>query len=258
MDARFLQIRVHKGQSNVNVILQVTSPLGEVHAWNHTYLTNDVGNWGYDFSSAGQPGWTAGDPFYGIQHPANSHNVIAVGAHSADFVNSGGNEIGGQLAFFSSFGPTLDGRLKPSLSGPGVNVESSLSSFRDGAYNVTETFDFEGTTYEFARLSGTSMSSPAVAGIVALMLEANPALSSDQVRTILEETAREDNNTGELPVEGDPVWGHGKVTATAAIQAALALNTVSPETEATTTRFHAWPNPAQDHLWIIAPSARGP
>ena len=251
----FIQIRVHKGQSNVNVILQVTSPLGEVHAWNHTYLTNDVGNWGYDFSSAGQPGWTAGDPFYGVQHPASSQNVIAVGAHSADFVNSGGNEIGGQLAFFSSFGPTLDGRLKPSLSGPGVNVESSLSSFRDGAYNVTETFDFEGTTYEFARLSGTSMSSPAVAGIVALMLEANPALSSDQVRTILEETAREDNNTGTLPEEGDPVWGHGKVTATAAIQAALALNTVSPETEATTTRFHAWPNPAQDHLWIIAPSA---
>ena len=145
--------------------------------------------------------------------------------------------------------------MKPSLSGPGVNVESSLSSFRDGSYNVTESFDFEGTTYEFARLSGTSMSSPTVAGIVALMLEANPALSSDQVRTILEETAREDNNTGTLPEEGDPIWGHGKVTATAAIQAALALNTVSPETEATTTRFHAWPNPAQDHLWIIGPSA---
>ena len=152
--------------------------------------------------------------------------------------------MGGQLAFFSSFGPTLDGRLKPSLSGPGVNVESSLSSFRDGSYNVTETVDFEGTTYEFARLSGTSMSSPAVAGIVALMLEANPALSSDQVRTILEETAREDNNTGTLPEEGDPVWGHGKVTATAAIQAALALNAVE-QSDPRAARFTAYPNPAQ-------------
>ena len=241
----FLQIRVHKGQSNVNVILQVTAPLGEVHAWNHTHLTNDVGNWGYDFSSAGQTGWTAGDPFYGVQHPACSQNVITVGAHSSDFVNAGGNEIGGQLAFFSSFGPTLDGRLKPSLNGPGVNVESSLSSFRDGTYTVTETFDFDGTTYEFARLSGTSMSSPAVSGIVALMLEANPTLSSDQIRTILEDTAREDNNTGTLPEEGDPVWGHGKVTATAAIQTALALNAISTETEANATRLQAWPNPAR-------------
>ena len=66
------------------------------------------------------------------------------GAHSSDFVNNGGNEIGGQLAFFSSFGPTLDERLKPSISAPGVNVESSLSSFRDGIYNVTETFDYDG------------------------------------------------------------------------------------------------------------------
>ncbi len=245
----FLQIRVHKGQSNVNVILQVTSPLGEVHAWNHTYLTNDVGNWGYDFSSAGQPGWTAGDPFYGVQHPASSQNVIAVGAHSADFVNSGGNEIGGQLAYFSSFGPTLDGRLKPSLSGPGVNVESSLSSFRDGSYNVTETVEFDGTTYEFARLSGTSMSSPAIAGIVALMLEANPALSSAQVRNVLEETAREDNNTGTLPEEGDPVWGQGKVTATAAVQAALALNAME-ESDLRNARFVAYPNPAHRHIQI--------
>lgn len=245
----FVQIRVHKGGSLVNVVLQITSADSHVHAWNHTYLTNDVGNWGYDFSTAGQPGWKDGDPFYGVQHPACSQNVIAVGAHSSDFVNNGGNEIGGQLAFFSSFGPTLDGRLKPSISAPGVNVESSLSSFRDGTYNVTETVEFEGTTYEFARLSGTSMSSPAVAGIVALMLEANPALTAEQVRSILEETAREDNNTDGLPEEGDPVWGHGKVTATAAVQAALALNAIDAPNPSS-ARFVAYPNPAHDHVRI--------
>ena len=245
----FVQIRVHKGESLVNVVLQATSQAGRIHAWNHTYLTNDVGNWGYDFSTAGQPGWKAGDPFYGVQHPACSQEVIAVGAHSSDFVNNGGNEIGGQLAFFSSFGPTLDERLKPSISAPGVNVESSLSSFRDGIYNVTETFDYDGTTYEFARLSGTSMSSPAVAGIVALMLEADPNLTPAEIRTILEETAREDNNTGELPEEGDLVWGHGKVTATAALQAVLGLNAV-PESPSPSVLFQLFPNPARDVVHV--------
>ena len=250
----FVQLRVHKGNSNVNVILKVNAEFGLVHAWNHTHLSNDVGNWGWDFSSAGQPGWTPGDPFYGVQQPACSQSVIAIGAHSSDFVNSGGNEIGGTLAYFSTFGPTLDGRLKPNLSAPGVNMESSLSSFRDGEYNVTETVEFDGTTYEFARLSGTSMSSPAVAGIVALMLEANPGLTPADVMAILEETAREDNNTGELPEEGDHVWGHGKVTATAAIQGALALNSLPAHAGSANTRFSAYPNPSSDHIWIQGPS----
>ena len=250
----FVQLRVHKGNSNVNVVLKVNAESGLVHAWNHTHLSNDVGNWGWDFSSAGQPGWTSGDPFYGVQQPACSQSVIAVGAHSSDFVNSGGNEIGGTLAYFSTFGPTLDGRLKPNLSAPGVNMESSLSSFRDGEYNVTETVVFDGTTYEFARLSGTSMSSPAVAGIVALMLEANPSLTPAEIVAILEETAREDNNTGVLPEEGDHVWGHGKATATAAVRAALELGETPSNSSFQDTRFIIHPNPTSNRFWIQGPS----
>ena len=86
------------------------------------------------------------------------------------------------------------------LSGPGVNVEL-LSSFRDGAYNVTETVDFEGTTYEFARLSAPD-EQLAVAGIVALMLKPT-RLSSDQSEAS-SRNCPEDNNTGTLPEEGDP------------------------------------------------------
>ena len=65
------------------------------------------------------------------------------------------------------------------------------------------------------------MSSPATTGVVALMLEANPELTSADVRSILESTARQDDETGALPEAGDYVWGHGKVTATAAVLAAL-------------------------------------
>ena len=69
--------------------------------------------------------------------------------------------MGGTLANFSTYGPTLDERLKPNVSAPGVSVESSLSSFRDGSYSVTSQAEWAGTTYEFGKLSGTSMSSPA-------------------------------------------------------------------------------------------------
>ena len=158
----FLQMRIHKGSANVAVSMKLTAPSGRVHAWNHTHLTNDVGNWGQDFQ-AFQSGWLAGDPSYGIQQPACSHSVIAIGAYSSEFLSPTGTEVGGTLANFSSYGPTLDERLKPNVSAPGVSVESSLSSYRDGLYSITNTATFDGTDYEFARLSGTSMSSPATA-----------------------------------------------------------------------------------------------
>ena len=78
----FMQMRIRKGGANVAVAMQLTSQSGRVHAWNHTHLSNDVGNWGQDFQAA-QSGWLAGDPFYGIQQPACGHSVIAVGAYSS-------------------------------------------------------------------------------------------------------------------------------------------------------------------------------
>ena len=252
----FMQMRIHKGNSYLAVVLQATSTSGHVHAWNHTHLSNDVGNWGQDFVAAGQPGWLAGDPYYGIQQPACGESVIAIGAYNSEYLNINGNEFGGNLANFSSYGPTLDGRLKPNVSAPGVNVESALSSFRDGAYNVTSSVEFDGVMHEFARLSGTSMSSPAAAGVVALMLEANPELSPADIRTILEWTAREDDYTGALSEEGDHVWGHGKVTATRAV--AAAIDWVSGLTELPDQQSHisVYPNPASYDVWVTTLDAQ--
>ncbi len=245
----FMQMRIRKGGANVAVAMQLTGESGRVHAWNHTHLSNDVGNWGQDFQAA-QSGWLAGDPFYGIQQPACGHSVIAVGAYSSEFLNPVGTEVGGTLANFSTYGPTLDERLKPNVSAPGVNVESSLSSFRDIGYSVTSTVEFDGTEYEFARLSGTSMSGPAVAGIVALMLEANPELTPADIRSILESTAREDEDTGTLSAEGDSVWGHGKVTASQAVLASLTWNSSLGAPELAVNNPIAYPNPVREQLWF--------
>jgi hypothetical protein len=98
------------------------------------------------------------------------------------------------------------------------------------------------------------MSSPATAGVVALMLEANPTLTPGDVRAILELTAREDDDTGTLPVEGDLVWGHGKVTASQAVLTSLSwVSNVglpffpAPEDGA---ELLVYPNPTQDRVWV--------
>ena len=202
-------MRVRKGSSNLAVVLQATAENGRVHAWNHTHLSNDVGNWGQDFQA---PHLVARrGPV--LRHPAtrlrpNRHCRRRVLLRIPQTPRAPKSVA--PLANFSTFGPTLDERLKPNVSAPGVSVESSLSSFRDNSYSVTSTVEFDGTTYDFAKLSGTSMSSPATAGVVALMLEANPNLTPADVRAILELTAREDDDTGTLPDEETSFGGTGK------------------------------------------------
>lgn len=238
----FARFRIRKGTAPFGVGLQVAATAGTVHAWNTTHLSNGVGNWGQDFMSTSD-GWLDGNPDYGVQSPACSESVIAVGAYYSEYLNPLGNEGGGTLAGFSTMGPTLDGRLKPEISAPGVSVESSMSSFTDASFNLTEEVEFNGVAYPFAKLSGTSMSGPAVAGIVALMLEANPDLTVQEVREALRLTARTDDHTGEIPAEGSTVWGWGKVNAVRAVQQVLGINGIVEAKGAFFEAFHVWPNP---------------
>ena len=66
------------------------------------------------------------------------------------------------------------------------------------------------------------MSSPALTGVAALVLQANPSLSAYQVKEILKATTREDVKTQEFETGGNSIWGTGKTTAYRAIQLALA------------------------------------
>lgn len=122
-----------------------------------------------------------------INAPAAYPNVLAVGA----------TDPNDRLADFSSRGPTPDNRLKPDLTAPGVNV---LVQDNNGQYETS---------------SGTSFSTPIVAGVIALMKEANPSLDYEAIYTLITRTAQDLGPPGP-----DMGYGWGRVNAYAAVQAA--------------------------------------
>ncbi len=115
-----------------------------------------------------------------------------------------GNVGSWPIASFSSRGPTNctpsgQPAIKPDISAPGVNVRSALPG---GGYGS---------------LSGTSMASPHVNGVVALMREANPDIAVEQIKQIIFDTAVDLGPAGE-----DNDYGWGMIDAVEAVTAALA------------------------------------
>ncbi len=242
-----VRLRVDYPLSGRKIALKVTAFEGLVHCYNLLETTTGVGNTGWDFNQ-GTGGYIGGDNEYGIGEPACSEAAISVGAYASGlFIN--GEYIPQNLANFSSIGPTIDERIKPDISAPGVNIASSISSFTDGNYTPVTTVSFEGRDYGFVRFSGTSMSSPMVTGIVALMLEANPSLTPEMVKDILMETARNDVYTGEIGPEGDVKWGAGKVHAYQAVLRALELVGLD-ENEQVESNIKLFPNPASHTVFV--------
>lgn len=242
-----MRLRVKNTNTSLKVVLKSTALSGTVHYWNVTELTTDVGNWGMPFSAVGT-GSTAGDNQNGISEPSCSDDVISVAAYATQYQTSGTSMAGGAIASFSSIGPRYDGVMKPDISAPGVSIISSMSSYTDASFTSVASIPFNGRTYHFAKLSGTSMASPIVAGIAALILDANPYLSARQVKEIIMQTARQDNYTGVIPVEGSPRWGAGKVNAYAAVQ--LALVTVGQQEIKNDVSWSIYPNPLAENLNI--------
>lgn len=165
------------------------------------------GSSGNTFYQATVDAWLAAGIF-----PAFSNGNDGPGCGTAgspgDFVNTysaGAFDIDNAIASFSSRGASAFGGIKPNIAAPGVSVRSSVV----------------GNAY--ASFSGTSMASPHVAGTVALLWSAEPALIGDidGTRALLDQTAID---TSDLScggtAENNNVWGEGRLDAFLAVDQA--------------------------------------
>ena len=168
--------------------------------------------------------WNAAEKSHNVLSPGCFDNIITVGStsHRQSYTNINGNTISdthdpetGHLSWYSSVGPTIDGRTKPDVTAPGKNLVSSLSSQYyeknpDATSNHVKRFDIDGRTYIWGMNTGTSMSAPVVAGTIALWLQAKPTLTPDDIRGILQRTC---NHPEEQLTYPNNLYGYGEIDA---------------------------------------------
>lgn len=128
-----------------------------------------------------------------ITTPGHALNVMTVGASDDRATPDISDD---KIGSFSSRGPTRpDGLTKPDIVAPGVRI-TSADAFSDG----------------YSTKSGTSMSTPMIAGIAALLLQANPQATPEQLKSAMMASARPLAQGGEPTVQGS-----GLVDAVAAL-----------------------------------------
>jgi subtilisin family serine protease len=144
--------------------------------------------------SAGNDGSTAGNG-NNVGYPARYESVVAVAALDKNNLR----------ASFSSTGSDVE------IAAPGVAV---LSTWKDGVNTAgPQPFSFEGYAGEyFIAASGTSMASPHVAGVAALLMASDPSYSAEAVRNKMNQTALDLGDTGK-----DKQYGYGLVDASSAL-----------------------------------------
>jgi len=112
-----------------------------------------------------------GNTYYSVGCPACAKEAITVGA----------TDKTDKIAWFSSFGPTSDFRVKPEILAPGVNIVAARANGTSMGTVINQYYTMS---------SGTSMATPHVAGAVALLLQAHPDWNAETVKTSLVETAK--------------------------------------------------------------------
>lgn len=171
------------------------------------FRTNDI-----------DPRWQAGQSGHNILAPGSFESVICVGATSYRLtgptlngtysVHAGTEQ--GRVSPYSSTGPTVDGRIKPDVVAPGTNIISSLSHFLPPESTLMRNSEFQGLIYPWGVQTGTSMSAPMAAGVIALWLQARPTLTPDDILQVFRRTCQHPDP--DLPYPNN-LYGYGEIDA---------------------------------------------
>ena len=164
----------------------------------------------------------------GLSGMGSSDLSVTVGA--TDDINTIDREDD-TIAGYSSRGPRRDNadgnplnELKPEVTAPGTNIIQAEACVTSGTCNNFLGGDASDNGYT-GRGSGTSYATPAVSGVMAMMIEANPDISPAEIKEILKLTA--ERRGGPSAPDVDPFWnrdfGFGMVDAYAAVSMAFDL-----------------------------------
>ncbi len=175
---------------------------GVVHAWAQTRDANRSRN---IFMTTSSQRFTIG-------MPATEERAIAVGS----FISRAGTVPGaaagpglgaGQVSPFSSRGPTRHGAQRPDIAAPGQHIVAALAanSSMASSPNLAARRLAGG---QYISIQGTSMATPFVTGVIALMLQQEPGLYPEEIHQRLRATAQRDADTSTV---WNPEFGYGKI-----------------------------------------------
>ena len=171
------------------------------NSWGSTLPSNDP------FMEDIEQAWTDSGIFGVFSNGNSGPNCQSSGSPGSRTINYsvGAYDINNTIASFSGRGSGQDGEIKPNISAPGVNVRSSVPN------------------NSYASFNGTSMAAPHLAGTVALLWSAAPAMLGDVAgtRALLNETATDhaDSQCGGT-ADDNNVYGEGQLDALALLNAA--------------------------------------
>ena len=191
---------------------------------------------------------------HSILSPGSAPAVICVGATSYRrdiYTYKGVHRVydqgsHGQIAAYSSVGPTFDGRTKPDVAAPGTNIISAYSSFYEeqhpNAWDVVnsdkEHFIFNGRTYAWNYNSGTSMSTPAAAGAIALWLQAKPTLTPAEALEVIARTSSQYDHSMAYP---NNLYGYGQIDVYRGLLDILGLSNIKELSQQQPVALRIWP-----------------
>ena len=195
-------------------------------------LTTDLTIWTSQyayFSTYALPWVSSGSSVGSINELAASDSVISVGSYnSKEYVplRDGSwyfrpDSRPYAMSYYSSYGPDERGVSRPDVCAPGSVVISSANRYYSNPPNLQywqPSVYVDGVEYPYCPDLGTSMSAPVVTGAVALWLQADPTLSTGDVRNVLNHSSYKDAHV----LRGNPErWGSGKLDIEAGLRYVL-------------------------------------